>query len=69
MSTGREGLIGSRFVHVYCGNSTRWRGFFEDPEECSYEGDVPLSECVEEDEIATWTCPGCGLMNTVKDHS
>lgn len=59
----------ARSAHVYCGNHTRSRGLFEEPEECNYEGDVPLSECPEEDEHADWVCPGCGATNTVRDHS
>lgn len=64
-----SGDCAERTAHVYCGNSSRWRGFFEDPEECNWEGDVPLPESLEEDEMATWLCPGCGLTNTVRDHS
>ena len=56
-------------TRVYCGNSTRWRGFFEEPEECSYEGDVPVSEHPEDRPFDTWVCPGCGATNTVRDHS
>jgi hypothetical protein len=58
-----------RVVRVYCGNAVRWRGFFEDPEECSFEGYVPLPEAPEEDRFATWVCRGCGATNTVADHS
>ena len=58
-----------RTQRVYCGNYTKWRGYFEDPEECSWEGDVPLPEVPEEDAHATFVCPGCGATNLVRDHS
>lgn len=53
-------------VRVYCGNNTRWRGLFEEPEECSWEGDIEVHP--EEVDFATFTCPGCGGANAVRDH-
>ena len=53
-------------VHVYCGNSTKWRGFFEDPEECNQEQTVMVHP--EERDIAAYTCAGCGIVNTIRDH-
>jgi hypothetical protein len=62
---------GGRTVHVYCGNYL-FGGPVNDsgePPECSYEADVPLTEYPEEDETATFICPGCGATNLVVDHS
>lgn len=57
-----------RTGHVYCGNFTKWKGFFVEPDECSYEGDIDLTDITEEDDFTSWECPGCGATNTFRDH-
>jgi predicted RNA-binding Zn-ribbon protein involved in translation (DUF1610 family) len=56
-------------VHVYCGNYlTAPVSMFEEPPECSAEADVV---CHRDDLLhgtATYTCPGCGATNAVRDH-
>lgn len=63
----------NRTAHVYCGNFVgppHWHGLeYYEPDECDWEGDVPLPEAPEEDELASFVCPGCGMTNQVRDHS
>lgn len=63
----------SRTAHVYCGNYVgppRWQGLEAyEPDECNWEGDVPLPDDPADDAGAIWTCPGCKAVNTVADHS
>lgn len=54
-------------VRVYCGNYVgESRGLHDEPDECNAEAVVDVHP--DEIDFATYTCPGCGAVNAVRDH-
>lgn len=60
-------------VRVYCGNyvgEPHWHGLeVYEPDECDWEGDIPMPDNEEERRLASFVCPGCGATNLVADHA